>query len=69
MPPQLAAVTTPHTHVHELAVRGVMERDRTLIRQAVQADPLTAAVLTLPRIQAMVEDLCEENAEHMQAYR
>lgn len=62
IPPQLAAVMAPHICMHELAVAGVRARSRDLIRQAIQADPLTHAVCTLPRIAAMVDDLFRENA-------
>lgn len=62
IPPQLAAVMAPHVFLHELAVQGVQCRSRALIRQAVQADPLTHAVCTLPAIEAMVDELFIENA-------
>jgi alpha-galactosidase len=64
IPPQLAAVMMPHISLHELAVTGAARKDRRLIRQAIQADPLTAAICTLPQIEAMVGELFEENAEY-----
>lgn len=64
IPPQLAAVMQPHIAVHEMAVRGALEHDRTLIRQAIQADPLTGAILTLPRIECLVDDLFEANRDY-----
>jgi alpha-galactosidase len=65
IPPQLAAVMTPHIHVHEMAVTGVLTKNRRLIHQAVAADPLTGAVLTLPKIREMVDALFVENAEYI----
>ncbi|HYE07151.1 MAG TPA: alpha-glucosidase/alpha-galactosidase [Planctomycetota bacterium] len=65
IPTQLAAVMTPHVHVHELAVEGVRRKSRDLIRMAIQADPLTQAVCTLPQIEAMVDDLFVENAAYV----
>ncbi len=65
IPTKLAALMTPHIHVHEMAVDGVRRKSRTLIREAIQADPLTAAICTLPQIEAMVEDLFSENAAYM----
>ncbi|MBE3134064.1 MAG: alpha-glucosidase/alpha-galactosidase, partial [Acidobacteria bacterium] len=66
IPPQLAAVVTPHIHVHRMAVEAVRRKDRRLLCQAIQADPLTGAVLTLPRLRQMVDDLAEENKDYMQ---
>lgn len=65
IPPQLAAAMMPHIAVHELAVAGVLTEDRTLIRQAIQADPLTGAILTLPQIEKMVDELFAENVAYM----
>ncbi|OGV83584.1 MAG: hypothetical protein A3K19_09800 [Lentisphaerae bacterium RIFOXYB12_FULL_65_16] len=64
IPPQLAAVMMPHISVQELAVLGALRKDRNLIRQAVQADPLTGAILTLPRLRAMVDELFAENRDY-----
>jgi len=69
LPVPLAAVMTPHIHCHEMAVDAVMRRDRHGILQAIQADPMTAAVLTLPRIREMVEELAAANREYMKDYR
>lgn len=62
IPTKLAALMTPHIHVHEMAVEAVRRRSRRLVREAIQADPLTAAILTLPQIEAMVDELFAENA-------
>jgi alpha-galactosidase/6-phospho-beta-glucosidase family protein len=64
-----AAVMTPHTAVHEMAVDAVAKKDRNLVRQAIQADPLTGAVLTLPQIRKMTEELLVENAEWMKDWK
>jgi alpha-galactosidase len=65
IPAQLAAVMAPHVGMHELAVAGTRAKDRTLIRRAIQADPLTHAVCTLPQIEAMVDELFVENADYV----
>jgi len=65
IPPQLAAVMAPHIAVHELAVEGCLRKDRRMIAQAIQADPLTGAVLTLPEIAKMVDEMFEENAAYV----
>lgn len=66
IPPQLAAVMTPHIHVHQMALEGVRRRDRDLIRMAIQADPLTGAICSLPQINQMVDQLFVENEPWMQ---
>jgi alpha-galactosidase/6-phospho-beta-glucosidase family protein len=42
-----------------------LEKDRSLLYQAVQADPMTGMVLTLPRIRQMVDEMFEENRQYM----
>jgi alpha-galactosidase len=69
IPMPLAAVMNPHIAVHEMAVEAVVRRDRRLVHQAIQADPLTAAVLSLPKISEMVEELFEENREYLDGWR
>ncbi len=61
IPPQLAAVMTPHIYLDEMAVEAVLTKNRTLLRQAMQADPLTGAVLTLPEIEKMFNELFNAN--------
>ncbi|MBN1672018.1 MAG: alpha-galactosidase [Kiritimatiellae bacterium] len=68
IPPQLAAVMAPHTHVHEMAVEGALTQNRRLIRQAVQADPLTGALLTLPQIARLVDELFAENRAYTRGW-
>ena len=65
IPPQLAAVMTPHCFLYELAVEAVLKKDRGLLLQALQTDPLTGAVLTLPEMEKMLNELCEANKEYM----
>jgi alpha-galactosidase/6-phospho-beta-glucosidase family protein len=36
-----------------------------MIHYAVQADPLTAAVCTLPQVRSMVDELFDENGEYV----
>jgi alpha-galactosidase len=65
IPPQLAAVMAPHIAVHEMAVQGTRQKSKTLIRQAIQADPLTGAVLTLPQIRALTDEMFAANDEYV----
>lgn len=65
IPAQLAAVMAPHTAVHELAVAGTLGKNKCLVRQAIQADPLTATILTLPQIEQVTDELFAENHEYV----
>lgn len=69
IPTQLAAVMQPHIALHDLAVTGTFKKDRRLIYQAVQADPLTSAVLTLPKIKEMVDDMFAHNKEFVSDWK
>jgi alpha-galactosidase len=62
IPTKLAALMTPHIHVHEMALEAVKRKSTNLVREAIQADPLTAAICTLPQIERMVDELFAENA-------
>jgi len=65
VPPQLASLQAQHIYVHQLALEGIKRRSRRLIRQAIQADPLTGAICTLPQIKALVQDMFAANAEYV----
>ena len=66
IPLQLAAVMTPHIHLHTMAVAGVLAKDLRQIRQAIAADPPTAAVMTLTAIKDMTAELAEANSQYLQ---
>jgi alpha-galactosidase len=57
LPPQCAAVNRTNINVQELAVRAALSNDRAHVYHAVMLDPLTAALLTLDGIRAMVDEL------------
>ena len=59
LPPQLVALNRTNVNVQDLAVRAMLEGNRDYARQAVQLDPLTSAVCTLPEIKQMVDELFE----------
>ncbi len=59
LPPQCAAINRQSINVQELAVLAAMTRDRSLVYQAVAMDPLTGALLTLPQIRRMVDEMFE----------
>ena len=57
LPPQCAALNRAMINVQELAVEAALSGNREQVYQAIALDPLTAAVLTLPQIRAMVDEL------------
>jgi alpha-galactosidase len=57
LPPQCAAVNRTGVNVQELAVTAALTGRREHVYHAVMADPLTAALLTLDQIHAMVDEL------------
>jgi alpha-galactosidase len=63
LPPQCAALNRSNVAVQELAVQAALERDREAAFHAVALDPLTAAVVPLPEIREMFEEMWEAEGE------
>ena len=63
LPPQLAALCRATIPNHELAVLAVLNRDREAAFHACCLDPLTAAVVSLPDIRRMFEELWKVEEE------
>ena len=63
LPPQLAALNRTNINVQELAVRGIVEKDKTKIFHSILLDPLTSAILTIDETRQMVDEMfkAEEN--------
>ena len=59
LPPACAALNTVQVNVQRLAVQAALETDRSLVYAAVALDPLTGALLTLPKIREMVDKMFE----------
>ena len=68
LPPQLAALNRTEINVHELAVQGIVEKDKTKIFQSILLDPLTSAMLTIDEIRRMVDEIFEAEKEYLQGY-
>ena len=56
LPPQCAALNKSNINVQELAVEGVVEKDREAILRAITLDPLTSASTSLAKIREMVNE-------------
>ena len=57
LPLQCAAVNRNRIAGDQLMVKGVLQRDRKAIEQAIALDPLTAATCTLDQIREMTQEL------------
>jgi len=69
LPPQCAALNYINVMSEEMAVEGALTSDPTLIFQAVAYDPLTAAVLSLAEIRAMVNEMLQQNRNHLPQFK
>jgi len=69
LPPQLAALNRSNISVQELAVKAALTGDRRMAVQAVMLDPLTAAILTLDKIQAMVDEMFDAEKEYLPQFK
>ena len=57
-------------NVQELAVRGIVEKDKTKIFQAILLDPLTSAILTIDEIRNMVDEMFQaEQKQYLKGYK
>lgn len=63
LPPQCAALNRTNINVQELTVKAGMEGDPDSVYYAVQLDPLTGALLTLPEIRRMVGEMLEAESQ------
>jgi alpha-galactosidase len=57
LPPQCAALNRMNINVQEMAVRGIVEKDKKKVLQSLLLDPLTFSVLSIDEIKEMVDEL------------
>jgi alpha-galactosidase len=69
LPTVCAAVNARMVAVQELAVEGGLAGDPEKIQQAVAMDPLTGALLTLPRIRSMVDEMLRAEARWLPQFK
>ena len=67
--PQLAALNRTNINVQELAVRGIVEKDKTKIFQSILLDPLTGALLTIEETREMVDEIFQAEKEYLKDYK
>ncbi len=69
MPAQLALLSGTSAQIEEMVVEGHLAGDREMIYQAICYDPLTASVLSLREIRAMVDEMFKQNEEWLPQFR
>jgi len=65
LPPQCAALNRTNINVQEVAVEGILQKDKKMIYEAIYLDPLTSAVLSLDEIKKMVDEMFEAEKEYL----
>jgi len=68
LPEQLAALNRAHMAVHALMVEALRGGDREAARQALQLDPLTAAVCAPAEIDALFDEMWAAECDYLQAF-
>ena len=69
LPPQLAALNRTNINCQELAVRGIVEKDKTKIFQSLLVDPLTSSLLTIDETHQMVDELFAAGKQYLKGYK
>jgi alpha-galactosidase len=65
LPTQCALLTHLTASIEEMAVEAALTGDPRLVFQAIAHDPLTAAVLSLAEIRQMVNEMFQQNRDHL----
>ena len=68
LPKMCASLNQSNIGVQELAVKGILEKDKQYILQAIALDPLTTSILPLSKINKMVEEMFSVYAQHFPEY-
>jgi alpha-galactosidase len=69
LPPQCAMLSNLNSTIEEMAVEGALTGDPRLIFQAIAHDPLTAAMLSLAEIKEMVNEMLQQNRDHLPQFK
>jgi alpha-galactosidase len=69
LPPQCVALNHVSVMVEEMAVEAALTGDPALVYHAIAYDPLTAAVLSLAEIKAMVNEMLSQNQPYLPQFK
>ena len=67
LPPQLAALMRTNLNVHEMTVEAALTGNREYVYHAAMLDPLTASVLSIDEISALVDEMLAAHADYLPA--
>lgn len=65
LPEALAGLNLTNINVHRLMAKAAVTKKKQYIHEAIQLDPLTAAMCTLEQIYDLTEELIENNKEYL----
>ncbi len=68
LPAQLAAMMRTNINVQDLTVRAIVDQDKRYLYQAAYLDPNTAATLTLPEIESLVDAMIDAHGDLIPQY-
>ena len=69
LPAQCATLIQSNIGEQELAVRGIVEKDKSKIMQSLLVDPLTSSILTLDEMAAMVNEMFVVDKPFMKGFK
>ncbi len=69
LPPQCVALNHVSVMVEEMAVEAALTGDPRLVFQSIAYDPLSAAVLSLAEIKQMVNQMLQQNKDHLPQFK
>ncbi|MGP8080624.1 MAG: hypothetical protein ACLPVI_08975 [Dehalococcoidales bacterium] len=69
LPPQCATLIRPNIGEQELAVRGIVEKDKVKILQSLLVDPLTSSILTIDEIEEMVNEMFQVDKPFLKGFK
>jgi alpha-galactosidase len=69
LPPQCAALIQANVNVQQIAVKGIVEKDKNQLLQAVLVDPLTRTMLSIDEMNKMMGELFDWEKEYVKGYK
>ncbi len=69
LPPQCAALNRTNINLQELAVKGIVEKDKAKIFQSILLDPLTSAILTIDETRLMVDEMFQAGTKYLKGFK
>ena len=69
LPTQCAVLNQMNIGEQELAVRGIVEKDKSKILQAILVDPLTSSILTIDEIVEMVDEMFKVDTPFLKGFK